>query len=33
MEEMEFVEAERNVNDLISEYQMYETATEEAAAQ
>lgn len=26
MEEIEFIEAERNVSDLINEYQMYETA-------
>jgi len=29
MEEMEFTEAESNMNDLVSEYQQYEQATAE----
>ena len=35
MDEMEFAEAESNMNDLISEYQQYQDATaeEEAAAE
>ena len=30
MDEMEFTEAESNMNDLISEYQQYQDATSEA---
>jgi len=32
MDEMEFTEAESNMNDLISEYQQYQDATVEADA-
>ena len=32
MDEMEFTEAESNMNDLVSEYQQYQDATAEARA-
>ncbi len=32
MDEMEFTEAESNMNDLVSEYQQYQEASGDAAA-